>query len=152
MFFVTINVHRWYPLFDRFDRWEILLQSLQFHQKERDLNIFNWVFMLNHLHLIFQNPKPYDFMRSFKSYTSHELVKDLKVTEPWVLRSFKTEKGHSIWRDKNHPMHIFSYKFYIQKARYIEYNPVKKGYVYKPEDWKYSSANKIQLLKLSSFI
>jgi hypothetical protein len=91
-------------------------------------------------------------LRSFKSYTSHELVKDLKITEPWVLSTFIKGNGYSIWRNKNHPLQIFSYKFYYQKANYIENNPVKKKYVYKPEDWKYSSANKIQLLKLSSFI
>ena len=27
-----------------------------------------------------------------------------------------------------------------QKIDYIHYNPVRKGYVDKPEDWRYSSA------------
>jgi hypothetical protein len=31
-------------------------------------------------------------------------------------------------------------RFFDEKLEYIHYNPVKKGFVEKPEDWKYSSA------------
>ncbi|MCK4313066.1 MAG: hypothetical protein KAW88_10070 [Candidatus Cloacimonetes bacterium] len=43
---------------------------------------------------------------------------------------------------------IESEKFFLQKAQYIIENPVRKGYVNYPEDWKYSSASKIQLIDL----
>ena len=102
--------------------------------------------MLNHMHLIFQNSQQYDFLKSFKSYTAHELVKNLRETEPNVLKIFKTQNGYNIWRDKNFPELIESNDFLFQKVEYIENNPVRKGYVYNSEDWKYSSANQIQLL------
>ena len=32
--------------------------------------------------------------------------------------------------------------FYLTKARYMELNPVRKGYVHRAEDWVYSSASR----------
>jgi len=107
--------------------------------------------MLNHLHLIFQNPESYNLLKSYKSYTSHQLVKNLEETEPNVLKIFKFEDGYHIWRHKNYPELIESEKFFFQKVKYTENNPVRKEYVYKPEDWKFSSANEIQLLDVTRF-
>ena len=151
IYFVTLTVQNWYYIFDRQDRWSILLNALKFYQENHNLKIFAWVFMLNHLHLIFQNPESYIFLKSYKSYTSHQLIKNLEETEPNVLRIFKFEDGYHIWRHKNYPELIESEKFFFQKVNYIENNPVKKEYVYKPEDWKFSSANEIQLLDVTKF-
>jgi len=35
---------------------------------------------------------------------------------------------------------IESARFFLQKLNYMHLNPVRKGYVIRPEDWKYSSA------------
>ena len=56
---------------------------------------------------------------------------------------FKTDKGYSIWENGNFPKLIESIEFFEQKFDYIHYNPVRKEYVYQPEDWRYSSASKI---------
>ncbi|MDO9577193.1 MAG: transposase [Candidatus Cloacimonadales bacterium] len=151
IYFVSLTVQNWYYIFDRQNRWEILLEALKFYQKNHSLKIFAWVFMLNHLHLIFQNPESYDFLQSFKSYTSHELIKNLQETEPNVLKIFKSEDGYHIWRDKNYPELIESEDFFYQKVNYVENNPVRKEYVYEAKDWKFSSANEIQLLGVTRF-
>jgi putative transposase len=53
--FLTLTVKNWYYLFDRHNRWDILLDSLCYCQKQKGLKIFHWVFMLNHIHLIVQS-------------------------------------------------------------------------------------------------
>ena len=73
IYFITLSINRLYYLFDRHDRWEILLNSLKYCQKHKNLKIFNWVFMLNHIHLIVQSPDVKGFIRDFKTYTSKEL-------------------------------------------------------------------------------
>jgi len=35
---------------------------------------------------------------------------------------------------------LYSEKWFYQKLNYLHENPVRKGFVTKPEDWKYSSA------------
>ena len=52
IFFLTFTVHRWYYLFDRHNRWDILIDSLKYCQANKGLQIYHFVFMLNHLHLI----------------------------------------------------------------------------------------------------
>jgi len=151
IYFVSLTVQKWYYIFDRQNRWDILLDTLKFYQKNNDLKIYAWVFMLNHIHLIFQNPESYNFLKSFKSYTAHELIKNLRETEPNVLKIFKFDDGYHIWRDKNFPELIETDRFFNQKVNYIETNPVAKGYVYDSRDWKYSSANEIQLLDVTRF-
>lgn len=151
IYFVSCTIRNWYYIFDRQNRWNILLETLKFYQKNKNLKIFAWVFMLNHIHLIFQNIEDYDFLKSFKSYTAHELVKNLEQTEPNVLKIFREGDGFNIWQNTNYPELIESEDFFNQKVNYIETNPVRKGYVYEPGEWKYSSANKIQLLNVTRF-
>ena len=45
-----------------------------------------------------------------------------------------------IWKDDYHPVALLSEKWFNEKMDYLHYNPVRKGFVEKPEHWKYSSA------------
>ena len=66
MFFLTFTIKRWYYIFDRHYRWNILLESLRYFQKNKGLKIFNYVFMLNHIHLIVKSDDVIGFVRDFK--------------------------------------------------------------------------------------
>jgi putative transposase len=45
-----------------------------------------------------------------------------------------------VWQDEYHPEAIYSEKWFHQKLSYLHDNPVRKGFVSRCEDWKYSSA------------
>lgn len=75
IYFLTFTVKRWYYLFDRHKRWDILLASLRYCQKNKELKIYHWVFMLNHIHLIAKSEDMIGFVRDFKTFTSKELKK-----------------------------------------------------------------------------
>ncbi len=151
IYFITLSIHKLYYLFDRHDRWEILLNSLEYCQKHKQLKIFNWVFMLNHIHLIVQAPDAIAFIRDFKTYTSKELKNNISITEPNILKLFiDKNREYHFWKSTNMPKLIETEKFYLNKATYIENNPVRKTYVRNPEDWIYSSANKEKLLELEN--
>ena len=49
-------------------------------------------------------------------------------------------KNHKFWQDDNHAEEIFSEKFFEEKLNYIHNNPVRAGWVNKPEDYNYSIA------------
>jgi REP-associated tyrosine transposase len=55
------------------------------------------------------------------------------------------ENTYKIWQTGSHPISIESDKFFHQKLNYIHENPVRKGYVDKPEYWIYSSARNYYL-------
>ena len=151
MYYLTFTVKRWYYLFDRHDRWDILLNSLRYCQKNKGLNIYNWVFMLNHIHLIAKSHDMIGFVRDLKTFTSKELKKNIIVTEPNILKLFEGKGRYQFWQKTNMPELIVNEEFYITKAKYIEQNPVRKGYVREPEHWMYSFANEVEhLLEIES--
>ncbi len=142
IFFITLTVHRWYYLFDRHNRWQILADALKYCQINKGLRIYHFVFMLNHIHLIAQSSDLIGFMRDFKTFTSKEIKKNIMETEPNILELFAKDGVYHFWQKTNMPEAISSMDFYLAKAQYVEQNPVRKQYVNRPEDWVFSSANK----------
>ena len=141
-YFVTPTVWRWYYVFDRHDRWRILADSLRFLQERRGLEIFGFVFMLNHLHLIISAPDTAACIRDFKRHTARRIHENIRRHEPDALPLFLDEEGRfRLWKPDNKPKIIETEHFFLQKLNYIHENPVRKGYVERPECWKCSSAN-----------
>ncbi len=141
IYFITPTIWNWYYIFDRHNRWQIIADSLKFCQKNKGLEVYSYVFMLNHLHLIIKTPNVAGFLCDFKKFTSNKLIENIAKSEPQVLELFKTEKGYRFWKEDNQPKIIESEEFARQKQNYIHNNPVAKGYVERPEYWKWSSAN-----------
>ncbi len=141
IYFLTLSVKNLYYLFDRHNRWGILASSLEFCRRKKALKVFEYVFMLNHIHLLVQSPDVSGFLRDFKAYTSKELRINIQESEPTVEKLFKKEGKFELWEKTNMPIVIETEKFYFQKAQYIRQNPVKKQYVEKEEHWYWSSAN-----------
>lgn len=141
MYFITFTVQRWYYLFDRCNRWQILADSIKYCQKTKGLKIYAYVFMLNHIHIMFQSPDVSGFIRDFKRHTTKELLKNIRKTEPNLIELFFNKDGqHEIWQKSNKPKLIETDYFSNQKFNYIHNNPVKKQYVKYPEHWMWSSA------------
>ncbi len=141
-YFVTCTVQNWYYIFDRHNRWEILAESLKYCQKHKGLNIFAYVFMLNHIHFIAQAPDMIRFLCDFKKFTSMQIMKNILATEPDVAKLFPKKNGKfKIWEETNKPEIIETEKFFLQKMNYIHNNPVRKQYVQNPKHWYWSSVN-----------
>jgi putative transposase len=141
-YFITLTVQRWYYLFDRYNRWRILADSIRYCQENKGLELNGYVFMLNHIHLVATSPDMAGFLRDFKRFTSVKFKENLEVTEPGVLNLFiDSEKGYRFWQETNAPKKIENPAFYRQKLNYIHENPVRKGYVSRPEHWLWSSAH-----------
>ena len=141
-YYLTLTIQRWYYLFDRHNRWQILADSLHYCQEKKGLELNGYVFMLNHIHLIATSPDMAGFLRDFKRFTSVKLKNNLETTEPRVLQLFVDDKGkYQFWQNTNAPKKIENPNFYRQKLNYIHQNPLRKGYVLAPQHWVWSSAN-----------
>ena len=144
-YFLTITVKNWYYVLDRYRRWDILAESIQYFQKEKGLKLFGFIFMTNHIHLLVGYSDMIAFVRDFKRFTSKEIHKNIKRTEPSILKLFETEEGNNIsyefWAKTNMPKGVESEKYFFEKLKYIHENPVRRNYVALPEYWYWSSAN-----------
>ncbi|NCP17172.1 hypothetical protein GW853_01355 [Candidatus Kuenenbacteria bacterium] len=143
IYFVTFSVNHLYYIFDRHNRFEILEESFVYCQKYKGLKIYGFVFMLNHLHFVGQAPDLIAVVRDMKKYLTNALQKNIIAAEPGIFKLFEENGKFKLWYDKNYPKLIESEEMYNQKMEYIQLNPVRKKYVYYPEDWEWSSVCKI---------
>ena len=148
--FITITTIAWTDIFTSKKYFEILLDSLIYCQKNKNLLVYEYVFMTNHIHLILQVKEGgtlSQVVNDFKKHTTREILKLLKEDNRkyllWILEhSFQNKENSQmqLWQSNNYPEVIEEEKFYMEKQNYICNNPVKKGFVKNPENWQYSSA------------
>jgi REP element-mobilizing transposase RayT len=53
----------------------------------------------------------------------------------------RVDRKYQVWKGGFHPKQVFNDEVMWQKLEYIHNNPVKRGYVEKQEEWRYSSVH-----------
>jgi putative transposase len=145
--FVTCTVLHWIPVFTRPETVSILLDSLRYLMSN-GLKVYGYVILENHMHLIVQSDHLSIDIRRFKSFTAKEIIRLLKEAKVTMIldqlafykKAHKTNRGYQFWDEGVHPIWIQNEAMLRQKIEYIHNNPVVRGYVDKPEHWRYSSA------------
>ena len=155
LYFISFAVVGWLDVFTRNEYKDLFLESLEFCQKNKGLEIHAWCIMTNHVHLVFRsiNGQPPELLiGDLKRFTSQSIVKSIKENpresrKDFLLDFFKKEadkssnvKHYQFWRHDNKPIELWSNKIIQQKIDYVHNNPVESGLVYKAEDYVYSSA------------
>ena len=154
IYFTTSTIVQWIDVFTKDIYSNMIIDSLKYCQKSKDLNVHAWCIMSNHIHLIVSKKGDYllsEIFSSFKQYTSKEIVKSLHSgtdrRKEWILNIFQEEasrikcvENYKLWIDGNHPVQLDTNKMIDDRLEYLHNNPVKAGIVYKPEDYVYSSA------------
>jgi hypothetical protein len=108
--------------------------------------MFIWCFK------VWKGQAPDQLLGDFKRFTSNAIVKSIKENpresrKEFLLERFKAAadkssnvKHNQFWRHDNKPIELWSNKVISEKIRYIHNNPVEEGLVFRPEDYRYSSA------------
>jgi len=133
--FLTATINHWLPPFTRPETVNIVLDCWRFLQRESGRQLYGYVILENHLHLVAASPNLSRDMQRFKSYTARQIVAYLeqrgsvRMLELLALfkRHHKTESTYQIWEEGNHPQLIESEAVMRQKMDYIHQNPVKRG-------------------------
>ena len=152
-YFMTLTVVEWVDAFMRREHKEILSNSLNHCIEKKGFEIFAYVIMSSHLHMIARTKDENlsDIMRDIKKFTSGVLLKDYRTSKEsrkdWMLDIFKKggtkqkkKSKNQLWQYNNHAEEVYSTKFTLTKIKYIHNNPVEAGLVSRPEDYFYSSA------------
>ena len=96
LYFITSTVVDWMDVFTRPVYKQIIVESLRYCQAQKGLDIYAWVLMTNHLHLLAGVSKPdtsiSDILRDFKKFTSKSIVKAIQENDresrlEWLLEN-----------------------------------------------------------------
>ncbi|AWV98248.1 REP-associated tyrosine transposase [Arcticibacterium luteifluviistationis] len=154
IYFLTFTVVEWVDVFTRKDYKDIIINSLQFCQKEKGMNIYAFVIMSNHLHIMMQSEKKElsNLVRDFKKYTAQMILKRImegpESRSDWMLKRFEFAANshqrntkYQFWQLNNHAEEVFSEPFMWSKINYIHMNPVRAGIVNKASHYLHSSTS-----------
>ena len=154
IFFWTATINKWQPLLkeDRFK--EVIIQSLTNLSERNLIDVFAFVIMPNHLHLIWRtnalNGKE-TAQGSFLKFTAHAFKKLLK-NSPAILASYAVtahNKQYEFWQRDSLAIQLYSREVMLQKLHYIHLNPTAGCWqlVGDPCDYYFSSAGFYEMNK-----
>lgn len=63
----------------------------------------------------------------------------LQMLKQNVARELRLPEGNPFWMERYYDFNVWSEAKRVEKLRYIHRNPVRRGLVARPEDWKWSS-------------
>lgn len=155
LFYLTFTVVGWADVFTRRLYIEELIKSIKYCQLNKGLEIYAYVIMTNHLHLIAKRKDGLlsDLIRDFKSFTAKQLLKLIlenpqESRKEWLEmifrfhgKSTKQNEIYAFWQKTSHPIDLWSSSVIDQKVDYIHNNPVRAGFVTEPHEWLLSSAS-----------
>ena len=148
LYFITSTILKWIPVFTSEKYFNILLESFRYSQKEKDLKIYSYSILDNQFHAIVSGKDLKQTIASIKSFTARTIIDQLKADQKdWLLNQLnyyklkhKVRSDYQLWQEGFHPQIIYSEIVFRQKVDYIHYNPVRRGLVTEPQNWRYSSA------------
>ena len=152
--FVTLTIVGWIDIFAYPEFKTLIVDNLRYCQQKKGLNVFAYVIMTNHIHIICQTDERSglsNIIRDFKSFSAKEIIKMIEVSNPerakWIFTNFsfhsrfnKRNDNYQVWQHGMHPVELESPKFINQKLAYIHLNPVRAGIVDEAGHYVYSSA------------
>jgi len=153
LYYLTFQIVDWVDIFTRPVYRDIVIESLRFVQKNKGLQVFAYVIMSNHVHLVAQSSvgELSNAIRDIKKYTSKRIIETIETIpesrREWMLSRFafnakkhKRNSNYQVWTHENHAIHLYSNNFIAEKIEYIHNNPVRALIVQNAEDYLYSSA------------
>jgi REP-associated tyrosine transposase len=144
--FYTATIIEWKQLLKQDKYKQIILEALQFLVSDKRTQLYAFVIMSNHFHLIWQplgDNTPQTIQHSLMTRTAQQIKADLGKNHPQVLPHFKVnvkDRSYQFWERNSLGVELFSNEVFMQKLDYIHYNPVKAGLCKLPSEYHYSSA------------
>ena len=105
--------------------------------------VLGYVVMPEHVHLLITEPEignPSTVMQVLKQRTARVLLPKQKPPDPRQRTLFgDTPPSRSFWQARFYDFNMWTTKKRVEKLRYMHRNPVKRGLVNLPEEWRWSS-------------
>jgi len=164
-FFVTLTVVGWIDVFTRAEYCELIVENLNYCVANKGLEIYSYVLMPSHLHMVAYSEKPLNhILRDFKSYTAKKIIESIEANpkesrKEWLIymfqffaKKFGDSQKYHFWQNGNHAISLDGKsKWFQQKINYIDQNPVVARMVDEAAHYPWCSAYPFNQVKLVDF-
>jgi putative transposase len=147
--FLTFSCYRRSPILGDDRACQILGGAIDRARTRLAFDLWSYVFMPDHVHLLLR-PRRDQYsiaaiLKLIKGSFSRELLAAWRTQCPGRLKQLEvcTAAGtvHRVWpRGGGFDRNLFTHELIRRAIRYIEDNPVRKGFVTDATEWKWSSA------------
>jgi putative transposase len=108
--FMTCSVLQWIPVFTRPETVDIVLDSFHYLMNE-EFQLYAYVILENHLHLIARSEQLDKDMARFKSYTARQIIDYLELKNTRLIldqlafykKAHKSGSRYQFWQEGVHP-------------------------------------------------
>jgi putative transposase len=125
--FLTFSCYRQRPNFGNVVACSTFVSALERVRRDYDLCVYGYVVMPEHVHLLVNEPK------------RGTLAQAMQSLKQGVARRLALRAADSFWQARYYDFNVWSERKFVEKLRYIHRNPVKRGLVARPEDYRWSS-------------
>ena len=148
VYFWTITINKWHHLLKVEKHKMIIIDSLQWLRNNHLVQIYGYVIMPNHIHLMWNQLKMNgrEFPKnSFEKYTAKLILKNMHAQHNQDVHKYAvsaSDRQYNIWQRDPLAIRIFSREMAIQKLDYTHNNPLQAHWSLcaVPEDYRFSSA------------
>ena len=146
--FVTFSCYHRHRLLTSVPVINVFLEELDDVRKHHGLKLFGYVVMPEHVHLVLWLPDDLELGKvvgQLKSLSARRMLPILQAERQSSLDRLKTERGnqgrHAFWQIRCYDHNCRSPETVKVKIEYRHKNPVTRGLVQYPGDWRWSSFN-----------
>ena len=142
--FITTSCYQRRPLLATPQSRDLFLEVMEQARKRHQFVVVGYVVMPEHFHLLFSEPQrgnPSLVLAALKQTFARRLLQNLRGRinpQDSALWTTPLAEGH-VWQRRVYDFVVFTDKKRIEKLRYMHRNPVVRGLVFDPQQWRWSS-------------
>ena len=140
--FITCSCYRRLPGLGTASRRDHFLSILEQTRQRYRFVVVGYVVMPEHFHLLMTEPElgtPSTVMQVLKQRTASALLARKKRRDPRQHLLFAGQTPRHFWQARFYDFNVWTTRKRVEKLRYMHRNPVKRGLVSSPEQWRWSS-------------
>lgn len=146
IYFWTATIHNWNRLLLSEAFKVVITDSLAYLSHRKLIDVFGFVIMPNHIHLIWRLNKmngKESPRASLLKHTAHQFKKMVPVEKLMKFKVDMANKEFEFWQRDALAIELYTPNVAYQKLDYLHLNPLAKGWklVNDPCDYNYSSAS-----------
>lgn len=141
--FITFSCYQRRSLLNTNSRRDLFLKILEQVRRRYRFTVVGYVVMPEHVLLLIGEPEranPSVVLQVLKQRFARRLLRRLHLKRNAAqTRLWEAESDTHVWQRRFYDFVVWTERKRIEKLRYMHRNPVKRGLVLEPQEWKWSS-------------